>query len=76
MADTNTVVHIGENSPEQVAFKLLHEVAKAEDVTLVGTGSGRGKAPDRAWLLNTFAECLHAARGYRTFDEPPAGFRR
>ena len=35
MAD-NTVVHIGENSPEQVAFKLMEKVANAEDKHFIG----------------------------------------
>jgi hypothetical protein len=30
VADANTVVHIGENSPEQVAYKLLTDIANAE----------------------------------------------
>jgi hypothetical protein len=47
----DTVVHIGENSPEQVAFKLFHEVASAE--------AGRAQI-DRKWILDTYAECLMA----------------
>lgn len=59
MADNN-VVHIGENSPEQVAFKLLIEIAKAE-----------GKKPfsvieaDREYILDTYAEALKAVKGQR-----------
>jgi hypothetical protein len=30
MAEAAPVVHIGENSPEQVAYNLLKDVAKAE----------------------------------------------
>ncbi len=52
MADTS-VVHIGENSPEQVAYKLLHEIAAIENTT------GRR---DRKWWLDTYAECLLAVR--------------
>ena len=33
MADA-PVVHVGENSPEEVAFKLLHEVAAAESMEM------------------------------------------
>lgn len=51
----DTVVHIGENSPEQVAFNLLHVVANIENKTLM-PGSG----VDRKWVLDTYAECLNA----------------
>jgi hypothetical protein len=56
MAD-NSVVHIGENSPEYVAYRLLKDIARVED------GS-----KDRKWILDTFAECLHAAKGYRDWQ--------
>ncbi len=58
MAD-QPVVHIGENSPEQVAFRLLQEIARAENKSLHGGGPfGAGDKPDRKWLLDTYAECL------------------
>ena len=52
MAD-QPVVHIGENSPEYVAFKLYHEITRIE---------ARGEKPDRKWILDTYAECLLAVR--------------
>jgi hypothetical protein len=56
MADnTNTTVHIGENSPEQVAFKLLEQIAAHENWHM----------PDRKKILDTYAECLRAVRGNR-----------
>ncbi len=30
MADKDTVVHIGENSPEQVAFKLVNLIRRTQ----------------------------------------------
>lgn len=63
MAD-NSVVHIGENSPEQVAYKLLRLVAGIESKEVPTMNSGNTHA-DRKWLLDTFAECLEAAKGYR-----------
>lgn len=60
MAD-NTVVNIGENSPEHVAFKLLVEVAAAEGKNLYH-GPG-GAKPDRAWLLDTYRQCRRAVAG-------------
>lgn len=61
MGDTNTTVHIGENSPEQVAYKLLVDVIKAEGKS---TYHGEGNAVDRAYLLTTYEECLHVVKGY------------
>ena len=52
MADT-PVVHIGENSPEEVALKLTRLVAVAE-----GIGLNTGSKSSRQWVLSTYAECL------------------
>lgn len=61
----NTVVHIGENSPEQVAFKLMQEVASVEGKDMFS----HGKTPaDRKWILDTYTECLRAVRGFRKTD--------
>lgn len=56
MADTNTTVHIGENSPEQVALKLMELIGKHEQKSL---GLNNTTA-DRNWILDTYSECLHA----------------
>ncbi len=61
MAD-NAVVHIGENSPEQVAFKLMQEISNVEGVQLYSHGE---KPVSREWVLDTYAECLKAVRGFR-----------
>lgn len=67
MAD-QAVVHIGENSPEQVAFKLLKEVARAEGKGLYD--GAHGEKPDRKWLLDTYAECLIAVTSpFRRFTQ-------
>lgn len=62
MADTHTTVNLGENSPQYVAYRLTWEVLKRE------------KPSDgeytRAQILNTYAECLHAANGYRNWEKP------
>jgi hypothetical protein len=54
------VVHIGENSPEQVAFKLLERIADLEQVSLFH--SAQRKMADRKWVLDTYAECIIAVR--------------
>ena len=58
MADA-PVVHIGENSPEEVAYKLLERVRKCEGKNIDNM--------DRVYVLNTYAECLHAVKGHRLF---------
>jgi hypothetical protein len=48
----DAIVHIGESSPEFVAFRLYHEVRQAEDP----------KQLSKKWILDTYAECLNAVR--------------
>jgi hypothetical protein len=64
MADKAPVVHIGENSPEHVALKLLINIAYAEKKHFY-PGLYDGEKPSRKWLLDTYAECLEAVRGDR-----------
>jgi hypothetical protein len=64
MANGAHIVHIGENSPEQVAYKLLHIIAANERKTLSSSATGVATA-ERKWLLDTYAECLTAVRGVR-----------
>lgn len=69
MADA-PVVNIGENSPEQIAHKLMHEIARIEGKVLhQSPGSGQAAAP-RKWVLDTYAECLDAVRGERSYPKP------
>ena len=49
-----SVARIVKDSPEQVAFKLFLEVAKAEEVA--------GAKPDRKWILETYDECLRTVK--------------
>ena len=59
MAD-KAVVHIGENSPEKIAYSLLQDIMHIEGRTISPT-SINGKTPvDRKWLLDTYAECIRA----------------
>lgn len=55
MADT--VVHIGENSPEYVAYQLMQLIFQAEE-----KHGGRGGGLDRRTVIDTYAECLSAVR--------------
>jgi hypothetical protein len=60
MADTNTVVHIGDNSPQEVAYKLMRDIAHAEDKLLSYSEKNSQKVANRKWILDTYAECLRA----------------
>lgn len=63
MAD-KSIVHIGENSPEEVALKLVQTIASIEGRSLHSQGD---HPADRKWLLDTYAECYFAVRGLRDF---------
>jgi hypothetical protein len=67
MADT-TVVHIAENSPEYVAYRLLVHVVHADGKTL--GGGSRLATVDRKYILDTYAECLNAVQNPQ--GRPPA----
>lgn len=54
-----------ENTPEFVAYRLLERVAELEGVAL--SRGGKDKPASRKWLLDTYAECLDAARGARRY---------
>lgn len=55
---SDSVVHIGENSPEQVAYKLYTNIAHAEKKSLHGPGN----PPDRDWIIRTYCTCLKAVQ--------------
>ncbi|MET0293747.1 MAG: hypothetical protein ABW042_01930 [Phenylobacterium sp.] len=61
MADA-PVVHIGENSAEHIAYKLLNHVAVVEGVGNSGFGNFGDKKWDRQQLLDAYAECMRAVR--------------
>jgi hypothetical protein len=56
MADSATV-HIGENSAEQVAYKLFYDVMNAEKKSLSNV--------DRAYILKTYWECRRVVAGLK-----------
>lgn len=62
-----TIVHLGENSPEKVAFDLMKLVADIEKKTFhhVSAGNHGLTVADREWIYKTYAECFNVVRGYR-----------
>jgi hypothetical protein len=59
-------------SPEGVAFDLLRIIATAENKSFQH-GSNEGQVADRDWILDTYAECLRAAKGGRGMRKPMFG---
>lgn len=68
MAD-KPVIHIGENSPEEVAYKLLNNIADVEGKSLVLNPTGKRDTADREWILDTYAECIDAVLARRDFTK-------
>lgn len=59
MAD-GTIVHIGENSPQQVAFNLMNLIANVEK----RENYSHGEHPmTRDWILKTYEQCLSVVSG-------------
>lgn len=60
-------VEIEGDSAEAVAFALLRMVMEAEGRD---DGEAKEKAPTKAWILDTYVECLAAVNGARlSLDE-------
>jgi hypothetical protein len=59
MTDETMIRIFGENSPEQIAYKLMHDIAKCEGKKLSGNGNWNAS---REWVLGTFAQCLMTVR--------------
>ena len=57
---TDPALHIGDNSPEYVAYRLMLDIAKVEKKAL--TPSASCQIADRKWVLDTYAECLRIVR--------------
>ena len=69
MADSATV-HIGENSREEVAHKLLLHIAHVEGKSI--RSGMTGEKADRAYILTTYHECWQVAAGYGPPPNAPA----
>lgn len=54
MADA-PIAHIGENSPEEVAYKLMQRIFSAENRSASGS-------QDRKYILSTYVECVKAVK--------------
>ena len=59
------VVHIGENSPEKVAFILMERVLGVEQKVFHNNPSSGWTTATREEILDTYSECLEAVRGHR-----------
>jgi len=61
MADT-PVIHIGENSPERIAYLLMRDIAIVERKVFNNHPADGAAKADRKWILDTYAECIRAIR--------------
>ncbi|WP_155275931.1 hypothetical protein [Agrobacterium tumefaciens] len=61
----NSSARLDGDTPEQVAFKLLVLVGTTEN-KMHSDGRIQSGA-DRQWILDTYAECLEATKGNRSF---------
>lgn len=59
---TDTVVHLGENSPEQIAYRLMLHIADCEGISVTGLDGDGFKPADRKWIMDTYAECIRMIR--------------
>ena len=57
----------GDNTPEQIAFKLMERIAEVEGVSFVK--GGKEKTATRKWILDTYAESLDAVRANRRYSK-------
>lgn len=69
MAD-HSVLQIGENSPEHVAYRLMERIADVEGVSL--SKAGKEKLATRKWILDVYAESLDAVKANRRYNKPQA----
>jgi hypothetical protein len=64
---TDGPLHIGDNSPEYVAYRLMLDIAKVEKKAL--TPSASCQTADRKWVLDTYAECLRTVRSPKRTED-------
>lgn len=71
MANEAPVVHIGENSPEQIAYKLFRDIAAVEGRDLFANGN---HPVDREWILRTFCQCMLTVRAHANINSVVESF--
>jgi hypothetical protein len=64
--DDKAAVHPRDNSPEQVAYKLMLLVGLAEKKMVDSPHT----TADRAWILETYSECLFAVQNPHLRSKP------
>ncbi|WP_397605830.1 hypothetical protein [Sphingorhabdus sp.] len=57
-------INLGENSAEQVAYKLMRDIAKAEGVKLDGVEANS----NRQWIIKTYIMCRQAVAGHANVE--------
>ena len=65
MAENTQSIHIAENSREQIAYKLMKDIANAEAMVFHKDPGQGYQSANRKWILDTYVECLEAVKGIR-----------
>lgn len=61
-----SVINLGENSTEYVAYRLLQDIMRLERKTILTGSLKEGwSTADRSYVLDTYHECLRTVRGLR-----------
>lgn len=60
MSEAKPPFHLGENSPEEVAYKLMQHIKGHEELP-----SDKEPGARRKYILDLYDECLTAVRGGR-----------
>jgi hypothetical protein len=63
---------MSDGTPERIALELMQIIAVAERKDLIPPAGKDKTMADRAWILQTYAECLKMIHGPRTYSERKA----
>jgi hypothetical protein len=68
------MININENSPEYMAYRLFQDIVHVENKILHASQNEPNRVANRAWILQTYSECLKCMREPQAFvrDEKSA----
>jgi hypothetical protein len=70
MAEKPVVVHIGENSPEKIAYDLMLNIANVEGIAIHNNPDRSETKVSREWILDLYSECIKAVNGGHSPSRP------
>ena len=66
MADAAPVVHVGENSPEEIAYKMMLLIGRVEGKSVLSDSPQR---MTREWIISTYVQCRVAVKTQWTAED-------